>query len=80
MALHELKSSAWPDVRDSMAMSEVHGFAARLKLLGEATICTPLTRYSVALEGLAEAYDAVGLEMELARFPQLVSDIEQRVL
>ncbi|MEN9675592.1 MAG: hypothetical protein RIS76_1488 [Verrucomicrobiota bacterium] len=78
VALHALESSDWPGVRDSMAMSEVHGFAARLKLLGEAAGCAPLTRYSAALKGLAEAYDAVGLEMELVRFPQLVSDIEQR--
>jgi len=77
VVLHALKSSDWPGVRDSMAMSEVHGFAARLKLLGEAASCGPLSQYSFALSGLAERYDAVGLETELARFPQLVSEIEQ---
>ena len=80
VALHALESSDWPGVRDSMAMSEIHSFAARLKSLGETAGCPVLNRYSAVLESFAEAYDAAGLETELARFPQLVSEIEQRTV
>ncbi|MBX3730964.1 MAG: CHASE3 domain-containing protein [Verrucomicrobiae bacterium] len=74
--LHRLESSDWPTVRDGMSMTEVHDFAARLRGLGEDAECAPLVDYAGVLESHAMAYDISALEPELARFPQLISQLE----
>ena len=78
--LHKLEADEWPAVREGGAFNEAREFARQLLGLGEHGNCPPLVAYAQALQRSAEGYDVPGLEAELARFPQVISEIEARAV
>jgi len=73
--LRELEAHVWPGVREGMALSEIHDFAARLCLAGEEASCGPLIGYAGRLHSEAEAFAIEALERSLSGFPPLIAEL-----
>ena len=76
--LHQMESSSWAALRNSLAITEAMHFAGRLLLLAEAADCLPLRAYAATLRQYAASYAADDLEKHVAAFPQLIALLEER--
>jgi signal transduction histidine kinase len=74
--LRLLEQTLWPGVRDSMSMSEIVRFAARVRTEATAAACPPALDYAVRLLADSESFAVEALESALAEFPGLISEIE----
>ncbi len=75
--LRALEHSAWPRVRDGMAMSDVRAFAETLEHLAKSASCEPLASYAERLLAESATFSLDALEATVAGYPALVSQIEQ---
>ncbi|MBL9159507.1 MAG: CHASE3 domain-containing protein [Verrucomicrobiales bacterium] len=73
--LDEIEKEDLPDLAKSMSVSEIAGFALRLRELSRETSCEPLARYAAALESDATSFSPGLMEQTLGRFPALVEAI-----
>ncbi len=70
--LNAEQTSAWPRLRQTMAIGEIEDFAAKLKGLAEAGHWPELRAYAEALERQAQDFDLDRLPQTLGRFPDVV--------
>lgn len=78
-ALRLLEKEQWPSVTNGMVMSEVVQFAAQLKNLAESAACPPLLSLAVRIQSQAEGFALEEMEKSLASFPDVISQLEQRL-
>jgi hypothetical protein len=76
LELRRKEATAWPKLRDTLAVNETRAFAHNLFTLGQASQCGPLVTYAAALTTFADAYAIGQMEGHLAAFPKLVESIE----
>jgi signal transduction histidine kinase/CheY-like chemotaxis protein len=74
--LRSLESGEWRTLSDSMAINDTRAFGEKLRKLGNAAHCSPLTIYADAMLVSAAAYAIGDLEEALASFPALINSIE----
>jgi signal transduction histidine kinase/CheY-like chemotaxis protein len=74
--LRRQEATAWPTLRDSLAVNETRAFAHKLFLLSQKTHCDPLATYAAQLTTFADSYAISQMERHLSAFPSLVESIE----
>lgn len=75
--LRSMLAQEWPAIRDSGAINETKGFAAKLAELGREWQSPALGNYADTLAHFAEAYAVGELERALHKFPGLVDAMER---
>jgi len=75
-SLSEIRETDWPAVRDGLAVSDIHAFAAKLESLASDAHCGPLDTYSRRLHSDAASFSPAALEETLLDFPEIIAAIQ----
>jgi signal transduction histidine kinase/DNA-binding response OmpR family regulator len=76
LELRRQEATAWPALRDSLAVNATRAFAHQLFLLAEEAECGPLATYAATLTTFADTYAIGQMGRHLAAFSELVESIE----
>ncbi len=68
----------WKEINEMLVIEEVMEFAADLEKVGHEYESCLITDYFDVLHQTIENYDVIGIKAQVAQFPKLVAEIEQR--
>jgi len=76
LKLRAEQSGVWPELCQTLELTPVEEFAARLRTLGETYGATVLQRYGDELFNQAQQFDLDRMPKSLEAFPQLIENLE----